>query len=143
MSGGKSRPSRVLKLTFEDGELEGLVARMRSPSIGTFLAFGELGDVVEGEHSMEEIKTMLAPVAEHLIEWNLEQNEDDPEPGAPIPATMEGLLWLGLSEALELMSSWMDSVASVPLPLDRLSKGGKQHLEASIPMEPLSQSQVS
>lgn len=143
MSGGKKRPSKTLKLTFADGELEGLVVRMRSPSLEVFLSFGDLKDLETEDTDMDSIKQTLQPVADHLIEWNLEQNDDDPEPGTPIPATMAGLLQLGLEESLELMTAWMDGVAAIPVPLDRLSKGGSSPLEASLPMEPLSVSQVS
>lgn len=140
---GKKRPSKTLKLTFADGELAGLVVRMRSPSLEVFLSFGDLKDLDTEDTDMDSIKQTLQPVADHLIEWNLEQNDDDPQPGKPIPATMSGLLQLGLEESLELMTAWMDGVASIPAPLDRLSKGGSSPLEASLPMEPLSASQVS
>ncbi len=140
---GKKRPSKVFRLTFADGELEGLVVRMRAPSIEVFMEFGDMQNLEAEDMQMEEIKELIRPVADHLIDWNLEQNDDDPEPGKPIPADMSGLLQLGLDETLELMMAWIDGVASVPTPLDRQSKGGSPLLEASIPMEPLSESQVS
>lgn len=140
---GKKRPSKTLKLTFADGELEGLVARMRTPSLAVFLSFGEMQNLDTVGADVDQVRGILKPVADHLIDWNLEQNDDDPEPGKPIPPDIDGLMWLGLEESLTLMTAWMDGVASVPAPLAERSSAGSSPQAPPLPMEPLSESRVS
>lgn len=140
---GKKRPSKILNLQFVDGDLEGLEVRMKSPPIQVFLSLSSMADLGTEDITMEGLKGLLQPVVDHLLSWNLEENDDDPNPGAPISADMDGLLSLGMESALEIMSAWIDGVAGVATPLDRLSKDGSPSLVASLPMELQLPSQAS
>lgn len=127
---------KTYRLVFEDGhDLAGLVVKARSVGTGEFF---ELSKLADGRFGLEEGAELIARFAQHLISWNLEE-----EDGRPVPATHEGLLSQDFDTVIAVIMQWMDAVAGVSGPLAQPSPGGDQSLVASIPMETLSPNPVS
>jgi hypothetical protein len=139
------RPSRVLVLRFdEEHELYGMVARVRSLSLGSLLdlvAMASVADrhrgaaVVTDPEAVKAISVLFEAFVDRLVSWNMV--DDD---GIAVPATLVGLRTMEMDHALDLIGAWMDAAAGVSPPLNRPSSGGERYPEGSIPMEVLSPS---
>lgn len=137
--------AKTIKLTWaDDTEFAGLEVRARRVSIGKFL---ELGPTLEALGNLSNldlkdlgpVRGMFLELGEALISWNLE----DEETGEPVPCTPEMLLEQDIAFVNEVLSCWAEHIAGVPAPLEQPSPSGEPSLEASLPMEPLSQSLAS
>lgn len=125
-------------LQFEPGhDLYGLEVRLRGMNIREFLEFtgydGGQGETVNG---------LIQRFGQHLISWNLE----DDETGEAVPATPEAVEQQGHELVLALANAWMEALQGVHKadPLPESSASGEPSPEASvIPMEPLSPSLAS
>ncbi|WP_326646050.1 hypothetical protein OG884_15475 [Streptosporangium sp. NBC_01755] len=133
---------KTFKLTFADGDLEGLEVRVRSISIERFLELAPLLDMTMSggmtPEDIESIREMLDMFASVLVDWNLEDEDD-----MPVPCTAEALMDQDLRFVTGLMSTWAEHIAGVSAPLERPSPDGEPSLEESLPMEVLSPSPVS
>lgn len=127
--------TKVYKLVFEDEQFEGLEVRVRSMQLGKFVEFADLID--QGGFTKDSVGGIFERFAKVLVSWNAE--DDD----GPLPLTAEGLLRLDLTEARAIIEGWRDAVTGVTGPLALPSSDGGPSPEASIPMEPLSESQAS
>ncbi len=130
----KKNKNVVLKFA-EDHDLYGLEVRLRGMNIGEYLAFtgydGGDGETVAG---------LIARFGEHLLSWNLEE-----EDGTPVPATPDAVQQQEHELILALANAWTDALAGVHKadPLSESSPSGELSPVASIPMEPLSESLAS
>lgn len=140
---GHRRKSKVYKLVWpEDHENHGLEVCVKSLSTAELMRLGSLADKDLTEdlspEAMAALEDMMRLFASKLVKWNLED-----EDGEPVPATYEGLNSQELDFTMELIDAWMNTVAGIAAPLGANSSAGNPALEASLPMEPLSESQAS
>lgn len=122
---------RVLLLTFEDPQYEGLQVRVRSLSIGQVL---DIIDPPTGEGGVRDQALLNAQrLADGLVSWNLEYPD-----GTPVPMTVDGILSQDRELITDINSARLREAVAVPAPLDQPSPDGGQSAEPSIPMEVLS-----
>lgn len=137
--------NKIYRLVFEDPDMDGLEVRAKSVPLGQMLEFTKLqGQDLENlprDRQAETMTAMLETFAGVLVDWNLE--EDTPAGRVPVPATLDGLKTLDFDFVMQIIVAWMDAIMAVAAPLGRSSRFGGPSLEASIPMEPLSVSQVT
>lgn len=139
---GYKRKKTVYRMRFE-GELEGLEVTATAPPLGFLedamslasLTGKNAKDLTPEEYA--KVMGLFSGFANHLVSWNLE-NDDD----TPVPATLEGCRSQDLDFMFEIIEAWLDAVGNVGEsdPLGRPSSDGRPSLEASMPMEPLSSS---
>lgn len=136
------RPNRkVYKLRFEDEDMDGLVVRVRSTSVGSLLVvagFITIDPDNLGPQDLAKLHELFAMLASALVEWNVE--DDD---GVPVPATLDGIKSQDADFVMVIVRAWFEAISGVPAPLGPPSSGGGPSLAPSIPMEPLSASQGS
>lgn len=130
---------RTYRLVFTDPALAGLEVTMRSMSFGEYRDMLRLA-VADGltAETMAEDDKMVALFASRIVSWNL---EDDA--GQPVPATLEGARLQERWVISEIVTAWHQALVQVPPPLQNGSGSGVTLPEASLPMEPLSASQLS
>ncbi|MFI0768629.1 hypothetical protein ACH4TQ_27640 [Streptomyces sp. NPDC021218] len=129
------RPKRkTYTLSFEDPDFNGLEVKVHGLNTGQMLDL----DTAREEGSEEAIRDMLQLLADQLIEWNVEDDE-----GRPVPTTFDGIRTLDLDFNWAIINAWQAAVAEVPAPLEQPSTAGEPSVEASIPMETLSESLAS
>lgn len=131
---GCRRNPKLYKLTFADGDYEGLEVTMRSVSIGEMRSLQGGGE----ESGRDHFDRMADLVASHMVAWNRED-----EDGQPLPPTMESLEDEEPSLVNLLIERWTEAVAGVSAPLEQPSNSGDSAPEVSIPMEALSPSLAS
>ena len=139
---GYTRKRRVYRLRFEDEELDGLVVKVRSASVGRLLEFmrylaGISNDDLTAE-DVERFANLFEMFAEVLVEWNV-QDED----GEPVPATLEGVRTQDADFVMGIMRVWFQAVTTAPAPLPATSSDGGPSVVPPLPMEPLSPSRAS
>lgn len=116
---GFKHHAKTYVLTFDDPELEGLEVKARS------LSFAEVDD---------DDTPVIELFARALISWNLED-----EDGKPLVTTLETLQnYPDVDFVTTLAKTWIEAVTGVDDELGKDSPSGKQSLEQSLPMEPLS-----
>ena len=135
---GFERIVKVFTLTFPDGKYEGLEVRMRSLTTDQFLDVTELADFAGGKkaisESAPELRKLCGWVADNMRSWNL---EDD---GQPVPVSLAALMDQEFEFVMDIVGAWLTGLGGTPPPLPASSNGTGRHLEASIPMVPLSPS---
>ncbi|NGO68513.1 hypothetical protein [Streptomyces boncukensis] len=134
---GYKRQRRIIHLQFDqDHELAGLEVRLRSLSLRNYKELLGIGEV-----DRSDVGSQLEEFARSLISWNLE----DEETGEPIPATPEAVDAEDADLMQKIAGFWFDALTGVIQgdPLPDSSPGGGQSPEATIPMEPLSESRAS
>lgn len=132
---------KIYNLVFEDPELAGLEIKTRSTSVGQFMDISKLMDAAGTDLAtdIDKMTALLRLFADGaLISWNLEHVD-----GTPVPADFEGLYAQDLDFVLEVISAWMNAVATLPGPKEPSSNGGVPSVEASLPMEALSPNRSS
>ncbi len=141
---GKPRYKRkrtLYQLTFEDPDLEGLEVTTRRVSIEGLKRFAEMFDTAQSlgldvpgddkalkpEH-LGLIEQLFAAFARVIVEWNLDDDDDE-----PVPATTEGLLSLDLDFGMKLVESWIAGMVVAPPPLPGSSPSGGNSPEEQTP----------
>lgn len=154
---GFKPPRKIYTLDFEGTELHGLEVRACAASVGMML---ELGSMVEGfdgvpdvedveampesqqaglvRNSMSSLRAIVEMYVTVLRSWNYED-----EAGAPVPATVEGMLTLDPSHLMMIIKAWQQAVVAVPPASSPTSNDGALSEVLRLPMEPLSESQAS
>jgi len=136
MAGYKAK-IRTLHIRFEAGhEHHGAEARVRGMSYGEWESATGL-DGGEGDgNGADSVKRF----ANHLVSWNLED-----EDGKPIPPTLEAIKTIDHSLVGALNNAWIQAVVGVhdADPLPETSPSGEPSLVESVPMEALSPSLAS
>lgn len=111
----------ALALTWpEDSEFAGLTVRMKRLSIRQLLNVQALQDLRASEdtkESTEALGEILDLVGKSLLGWNLEtETEVDGETvRTPVPATREALDDQDVDMVLQVISTWIEAAAAVPL----------------------------
>lgn len=139
MSGGGFIYDPIYRLIFTDANLDGMIVRARSCSLGQFLELLEK-EVELPIHKMEDLgaeeqKAFCKIFAEYLVEWNIQYRD-----GSPRPATLEGLLSLDMRLIKFISAAWFIAIAGVNHPLDSPSKDGAEVIREQM-MREMSQSQ--
>jgi len=134
---------RTFKLKFADEEMDGLEVRARSASMERYLEIAQIQDAIDEADSpsaaeYDVIRRLGAQLAEHLVDWNLQE-----EDGTPVPCTADGLMSQDMLFVYAIVEAWMEAAAGVSAPKAQNSNGGPPSVEASLPMEPLSPSRAS
>jgi len=139
---GYVRKRRVYRLRFEDEELDGLVVKVRSASVGRLLEFmrflAGLSDDDLTTDDVEKFAGLFESFAEVLQEWNVQD-----EAGEPVPATLEGVYTQDADFVMDIMRVWFQAVTQPPAPLPATSSAGGPSAVPPLPMEPLSPSRAS
>lgn len=143
---GKRIARKTYKLSFQpDTPLDGLTVVVRGVSLGKALELQrEAARRAKGGGEEDAaIERMARLLAEHLIEWDAED-----EDGVPIPPTLDGLLSQDAEFVSMIGDAWQNAVmasTSVPDadPLPGNSTDGLSSVEESIPMDVLSESLAS
>lgn len=138
--------TRTIKLTWADGEFEGLEIRARRVSIEQFL---DLAPLIDSKYDMfdpqdrEQLRELLTTFGEILVSWNLEDEAEDGT-STPIPCTAEEFMRQDPAFVREVLDQWTEAVSSVSgvsAPLEQPSPDGEPFPEElSLPMEVLSPS---
>lgn len=133
---------RTYRLEFEGSdEFDGLIVKCRPPTVGEALEHLDLAwlsdDEISDEDRLQRLHGLYKVFASRLVSWNVEID------GEPVPATLDGLKSLSNDFGLRIVRSWLFETSAVPRPLDAGSPSGDRSLEASIPMESLSESLAS
>jgi len=123
---GFKKPTRIINLVFED-EYEGLEINAKAPSVKTIMKISKLQ-----EESINAIPQLVDILIEHLIDWNME--EDD---GSLTVLDKEALDLLDLSLLRGIVEAWATAVAGVSAPLVQDSDNGELSQVAWIPTETL------
>lgn len=100
------------------------------------LTYAEWAALDTGNMTVEDAVQLFE---EHLVSWNLE-NRDSDENVVPVPADGAGIRSQDAMFIKGLVDRWARKIVDVNRPLGRRSTSGSPSLEASIPMEPLSES---
>lgn len=128
---GYRKQSTLYKLIFE--KYDGFEVYVKSMSVGDLMELSSVADSVKAEdlsQSMEQSNKMLETFANHLVKWNLED-----EDGKEIPATLEGIKSQEMPFVIEIILEWMNQVAQVDENLVR--RPNTMPNLASLPMETL------
>lgn len=138
LMGGYKR-SRTVKLRWDDDhELAGLEVRARRVSVQGLLDLAPLLDLDLDNltpNVLSDMRHLLLAFGKLIVSWNLIDEDDQ-----PVPCTPEEFLDQDIVLIREIITAWAEHIAGVPVPLDGPSTSGEQSLEASLPMEPLSES---
>jgi len=138
---GFQAPRRTYSLEFEGEDFDGLVVKVRPPTVGEALANFDLSwmqaeDISEKER-LGRLRDLYELFVSRLISWNLEVD------GELVPTTLDGLLSLDNDFGIRIVRSWLFETSAVPRPLAESSPAGEVPEELSLPMEPLSTSLAS
>lgn len=130
---------KIYHLKFADEEMAGLVASVRSTSMGNILRVAEM-DEMDPTHLSKEDLSRLREIfdifSKCLLAWNAEED------GVPVPTTTEGLLSQDPEFVMSVIKAWTRAMTVPDAPLAKPSNDGEQFPEASIPMESLPSSLV-
>lgn len=133
---GYRREKKILKLTFADGEFEGLEVRVKALSVDGLMTLTKLNEPLKDTvKSMEMLEELFRFLADRLLSWNLEDDEAEEGVFVPVPATMEGVKRQDLEIIMAVVEAWMDVVARIDAPLDAGSSSGETSPVLSLPME--------
>jgi hypothetical protein len=132
---GYQRP--LIRLVFDDtnGDLSGLevtVRRMAIKHVRTIASMAGVSTDVQDEGDLERMQRAVALLADHLVSWNLEDEDD-----LPVPCTREGLEGQDMGFIQGILSAWMDQAIGVAPPLPQPSADGDPFPVESIPMTDL------
>lgn len=110
------RPAWTLHtLEWEDGPDAGQVVTFRDPTAAGKLEIAQagerppLGDALSGGEMADRVYLLFRACARSLAWWNLHAPES--LGGAPIPATLDGLLSLDFADAVGITYAWLDVVS--------------------------------
>ncbi len=122
---GYRKVPNILTLA-EIKDYDGLIVRMKSISYGKVRRLMSLGDDDEGAEEM------AAAFAEHLVSWNLEDENDE-----PVPATAEGVDAQDFEFVMDIIETWLDQVTGPSEKLGKGSENGVTFPGAPVTMEAL------
>lgn len=127
----------ILKLQFEDPAYAGLEIKIRALGLGVGLEIADEGQRLRegGAAALPGVRKLISTFVGQVAEWNIEG-----EDGAPIPITEEGFAALELDFAVDILMAWYEYQIGISANLGKASTSGAPSVEASMPMESLSES---
>lgn len=129
---GFKAKKKLYRLIFADEDMAGLEVTMTSVPMGDLLSLQQL-DPKRAASDPAEFRELLEIFAGAMLEWNLEDDNDQ-----PVPITVDAFLKQDIDFIFEIITQWSTAVSGVSAPLDGGSTSGATSLEASIPMDVLS-----
>jgi hypothetical protein len=133
--------SRKLDFVLPDGapnpEYEGLEIYVKRVSIKKIRAVAEAADSIPddiGIDNLEDaISSILSGVIKDIVRWNIED-----ENGAPVPISIESVFdYGGVDFSTDLLTTYINAMIGVSVPLEDPSGIGGSMAEELIPMEAL------
>lgn len=113
-----------------NGKYEGLVVRMKSPSLGKLSRLMRAID--QDKMDTDMIDSVIDLIGSHLLTWTLED-----EDGTELPATKEEVADLDLPMLMDISFEWIAQVANVDADLGKGSPSGDQFPGQPVLMEAL------
>lgn len=139
---GYKAQRQVYKLVFDDEDMAGFVVRAFGMKFGEALDLGELAELdgkkVFTAEDMERVRPVFDMFIRHVIEWNLEDDDDQ-----PVPVTVDALLDNDMAWVMKVVDAWMRVATAVPAPLAKPSSDGEPSPVPPLMMEALSPSLAS
>lgn len=155
---GYQRP--ILCIKFEGpevGDLDGLEVMCRRMSVGhieNLQALAQTTPDMEDPENFARFNRIIKILADHLVSWNLEDENGIPVPlvgfvedeqgkkvldkdGSPLRVAVQSLRRLDFPFIMGLAQGWMAQAIGVTPPLSTPSRDGEPFLEGSIPMTDL------
>lgn len=130
---------KVYNLVFTDPDMHGLEVKMRGLNTGQWMDLVTRKEAVEEDNEdAQAVIELFTLMAEQMVSWNVTD-----EDGTPVPATLDGIRQQDLPFNMAIIEAWQTAAAGVSAPLDSGSPSGEPSLEASIPMDTLSESPES
>lgn len=155
---GYRKQKTIYKLVFTDEEYEGLIVRAYSPPLDEFFKLADM-DIEQLQQSQtltkadqEQMLALFQFFTRYLVTWNVEHQDHrivDPAtkavacdavegcacPWVATPPTVDGLRTQDLDFVIHIITTWMETLASVPMGKEKPSNDGSPPaLEQSIPM---------
>jgi hypothetical protein len=130
---------KLYQVTFEDGDLDGLVCKFKGLSLDEYLAFVALAETVatpEGR-TPENIERQFTTLAGLLVSWNL---EDD---NGPVEPSYAALKTFDLTYVKQIMRGYTRAFTAVPKDSSETSPSGEISPERSLGLGRQSRSQAS
>ena len=105
------RERKLYQLNFEDDELAGFECVMSGVSLERFIEITQLASALETPEGRtpENIERQFTAMAEQLVSWNLDDDDDQ-----PVPASYEGLKAQDFTFVQAIMQGYMQALSSVP-----------------------------
>ncbi len=128
---GKFKRNKTYTLTWDEGEFEGLEVVVKALPVGKYLA---LMEAFRGENAHE---AAVSSFADFVLSWNLDDENEQ-----PVPVTREGVLSVDLELMTAVIKAWSTKMSGSDVPKEETSTAGLQLVEASMPMETLSESRA-
>jgi hypothetical protein len=143
---GFKPPKTLYKLKFEDPALDRLEVTIRGVDVNTMLELQSFADLAavddpgkmspaEIKASSNNLKRTVTILADALVSWNLEADDD-----TPLPVSYDTLSRQEPSFVMKIVEAWSTAIAGVNTPLEKGSNSGVTSPAVSIPTEPLSPS---
>lgn len=126
---GHRKKINVITIDLND-KYEGLVVRMKSPSLGKLRRL--MSTINRDELDATLIDGVIDLVAGHLLSWTLED-----ETGAEIQPTVDEVADLDLVMLLDISNAWVGNVTNVDSDLGKDSQSGEQFPGQPVTMEAL------
>jgi hypothetical protein len=136
---GYKRPNLTLVFGETHGDLAGLEVVMKRMSIDQLAEMSGLMDFAKsasgddnalGPEARERLRQLCGMVADRMVEWNLEDDDD-----VPVLCTATELAKQDPTMVYAIITEWMDAVAGVSGPLGPKSPGGDLSMEESIQIQ--------
>jgi hypothetical protein len=131
--GGYKREQKKYLLSFEDEDMEGFECLMAGVSLEKFIEITQLSAALETPEGRtpENIEKQFTVIGELIVRWNLED-----EDGEPVAADFGGLKKQDFGFVMQIMSGYMQAIASVPKASNSdSSSGGKSEEELMLGLD--------
>ena len=140
MANGFKLEPKHYQVTFEDGDLDGLVCEFKGLPLGEYLAFVALADAVSTPkgRTAANIEKQFATLAALLVSWNLEDADDQ-----PVEPSYEALRTFDLSYVRQIMRGYTQASTAVPKASSETSDSGGTSPERSLGLARQSKSRAS
>ena len=137
--GFKLQPKHY-QVTFEDGDLDGLVCEFKGLPLGEWLEFVALIETTSTKEgrTVENVEKQFTTLADLLVSWNLQ--DDDDQPVAP---SYEALKTFDLSYVRQIMRGYTQASTAVPKASSETSDSGGTSPERSLGLARQSKSRAS
>lgn len=126
---GHRKKIKIITIDLND-RYEGLVVRMKSPSLGKLRRL--MGTINRDELDTDLIDGIITLISEHLVSWTLEDEE-----GRELPATADEVGDLDMVMLLDISNAWVGNVTNVDADLGKDSQSGEQFPGQPVTMEAL------
>lgn len=125
------RKRKVYHLDFDGTEYEGLEVKVRGLTTGEYLEIVSLS--APGTEGEAETEGMLRMFAEHLVSWNLVDEDTE----KPVSTDYDGVVSNDFVMNMAIINAWTTALVTVPEKTEKKSESGEIPLVASIPTETL------